>query len=421
MINKILSKTSVVYSLSSVLKAGIQLLVGFFIARYISKEDFGIWSSLNLIITYSILIQGGVINGLNLELPIALGRRDEHFKNRLLSTSTVYIYFSLFILFVLGIIGYFLYIQSLSYKWRVGYISVTIISIFTIYQDYLTATFRTPESFKRLSKLNFIQSLVNLLTITLIIYYSYYGLVIKSLITMIIYVSLLHIYRPYKVNLRFSKDILLNLLKTGMPIFILAYIQAAAFSFDRVLLIKYFKMEDVGIYSFAYLSFTAITLLSSSLASYIYPTMTYLYAETNDEMKLWSYLKSNVFKIIMALFFLGSIGFFLLPYALEQFFPIYKSSEKCMKILLFAGVFNGSTIGVNVLLSIKKWRLIIIYHLLFSSLLIVLPYTALRYFNESIENVAYAILFANIINFFIAYLLVYFGLFRVNQNDKRTA
>lgn len=412
MIKKLFSKASFLYSFSSVLKSGVQMIVGVAVARFINPEDFGLWSSLNLILTYALIIQFGLINGVNLELPIAIGRKNSDLALKIISTAQYYILLCILFIIIIGFTIIIFFHSDISHKMIWGLVAVIIMITLSFYQDLLIATFRTPQSFIKLSKINIIHAIVNFVTIVMILYFSYYGLIFKSLITLIIYVVFLHLNRPLKSNVKFSKDTFLKLINVGFPIFLLAYIQASAMSFDRLLLLKFSNLADVGIYSFAYLSFTAITLLSTSIASYIYPTMTHMYAENNSPLQLWTYLKRNILKVIIGLGVLGAVGILIIPIIIFEFFPKYIHSILPMQILLGAGIFNGGVIGVNVLLSMKKWKLITIYHLMFSFLLVLFPFLGFFLFKNQIVALSAGVLVANVLNFFIAYSLVYFAFFK---------
>lgn len=382
------------------------MLVGLAIARFISPSDYGIWGTLNLILTYGVIFQSGIINGLNLELPLAIGANNLRKANDLVKTAQYFIVVCIALIFVSGffIVKFF---PISDKKFYYGTITIIIMLGFTFYQDFLTATFRTQQSFRKLSYINLVHALVNLVTILLIVYYSYYGLLIKSILVLFSYVVFLHYFRPFKVNVQFDKKLFFVLIKVGMPIFLLAYMQAAALSFDRVLLIKYTDNESVGLYSFAYLAFSSITLFSSSVASYIYPTMSENYAKDNNPGQLWLYLKKNMLLIFFGLLVIAVFGVLIVPFLIKFFFPAYVKSIPAMKILFFAGVFNGSVIGVNVLLSMKKWKLIIVYHTIFSVLLVVCPLIFINVIKDKIEGVAYGVMVANVINLITGYYLVY--------------
>jgi len=410
-------KVSVIYSISSVFKAGIQMLVGLSIAKYITPEDYGIWGSLNLVITYAMVLQLGTINGVNLNLPIAIGEKNNDKAKNIIETSQSYILVCMIIILLLGGAYLMVFGDNLSSKFFWGIFAITFLIALTFYQDFLTATFRTPNSFRKFSFINIVQALVNFLTIGLIVYYSFFGLIFKSVLVIIFYVVLLHFHRPYKVTVKFNLKSWLELVKVGLPIFLLSYIQGSALSFDRILLIKYTNLKDVGIYTFAYLAFSSVTLLSSSVASYIYPTMSHMYAENGSKKQLWKYLKRNITYIFLGLFGLAIMGTIITPYVINIFFNQYSSSVPVMQILFFAGAFNGGVIGVNVLLSMKKWKYILFYHLFFASLLIICPLIFMNLYETKILGIACGVLVANIINFISAYSLVYLALLK-GQNDE---
>lgn len=393
------------------LKAGIQMISGLVIARFIAPDDYGIWGLLTLAITYSSFLQLGIINGVNLELPISLGKNNMLDVKRIIGTSQVFISSCLLLLFSASIFYLIINWSSLEEKMLYGIITIILITMCTFYQDFLTATFRTPNSFLQFSKINFFHSFVNLISVALIFYFGYYGLLLKSLIVIVLYVLLLHIYRPIKVKSNFSLDVFIKLVKTGLPIFSLAYIQVLAIGVDRVLLVRYGSMSDVGIYSFAYLAFSSITLMSGSVASYIYPTMTHMFAENRDYYQLSKFIKKNISIVFGGLLIVGSIGYLLVPSLIVNFFPYYIDSIYVMKILIFAGVFQGSVIGVNVLLSMKKWKLMVIYQLIFSILLLCFPVAMIFLWPDNVmHSIAIGVLIANIANFFNAYIIVYFAL-----------
>lgn len=403
------SSTSFIYTFSSVVKAGVQLIVGLVIAKFITPEDYGIWGTLSLFITYSAIFQLGVINATNLELPIKLGKEDQDGAKKLIETGQSYISFCVFLVLIIGTIYLYIEGNSLEAKIYWGVVAIIFIITLTLIQDYLTATFRNPLAFNKLAKINIWHSIVNFITTAAIFYFGYFGLITKSVIVITIYVILLFIYRPFKTKFKFDLKVWMNLVKVGLPIFSLAYLQSFSLSVDRIIILKFSDLESVGIYSFAYLAFSSITMLSASIASYIYPTMTHMYAKNIDLQELYIYLKKNITKIFLLLLFIGIVASLIVPFVINSYFPNYNKSIKLMQILFFAGVFNGSVIGVNVLYSVKDWRKIIIYHLVFSVLVIICPLaTIFLFYNLStLTSVAYGVLVAHFLNFIFGYYIVY--------------
>lgn len=401
-------KVPVIYSGTSIFKALAQILVGFVIAKYVLPEDFGIWSTINLAVTYALFLQAGLINGLNLELPFAYGKNQEATANDLAGTVQFFTVISSVIVLIIGL-SYQLFWADSNSKIRYGALAITVVIIFTFYQNYLISTFRSASSFLKLSTIQITEALTNILTLLFVIYFSYYGLLIKAVLVIVTYVTLLHIKRPIKIGLNWNTKTFLNLLKVGLPIFALGYSESVSATFDRIWLLKFSDLSDVGLYSFSLYGLTLFTLFSTSIASYIYPRMTYNYGLKKDKLILWKYVKKVTIILFSLLIIIAAVGSYLIPLIVPKFFPQYLQSIEPMQILFFAGAFKGSVVGVNVLWSIKSWRHMIIYQLGYSILLISLPYIFIQVLQNKIIAVAIGVLIANFINLFSGFYLSYFA------------
>jgi O-antigen/teichoic acid export membrane protein len=390
-------KTPILYSGSSVIKAIVTILVSFVIAKYISPNDLGIWTTINLAVTYAIFLQAGLINGLNLELPLAYGKGDEGQAKIMAGTVQTFTIISSGVVLLLGL-TYFLFIHQQNVKIRYGLLAITFVIMFSYYQNYLMSTFRSKNSFLKLSFIQIVDALIKIASVVIIAYYSYYGLIIRAVLVIFIFVILLHFTRPIKVRLIWNNASFLKLLKVGLPIFGLAYIQLIASTADRVLLLSYSGLTDVGLYSFGFNALNLFSLFSISIANYIYPRMTHSYGKNNNKHILWLYVKKITLLLFLIQMPLAIIGYYIIPLAITAFFPSYILSTVTMQILLFAGVFKGSVIGANALWSMKSWKYMIIYQIIFSILLVILPYLGIQLISNKLVGVSLGILVAYAIN-----------------------
>ncbi len=399
-------RTPILYTSGSIVKSIAQLFVGFVVARYISPYDLGVWNSLSLILTYSIFLQAGLINGLNLELPAALGKGEKDRADEMAGTAyTITAITSLFAL-ATGLL-IFIFYDGNDDKFRYGIFAITILVCLGYYQSYLTSTFRSKSSFEKLSLIQLTEGIVNLATLFLVIYFYYYGMIFKVIVVTLVSVFLLHLKRPMKVPFKWNFVELKKLLSVGVPIFGLVCLDSFTVTIDRLFLIKYSDMTNVGLYSFSMYSMTLFSLFSVSVSTYIYPRMTYNYGQNGDKTILWQYVKKITSLLFLVQTPLLVIGYLVIPQALSIFFPKYVACAIPMQILLLAGYFKGCIVGANVLWSIKSWKHMIIYQILFSSYLVIFTYIGITYFEDKIEGIAYGVLAANILNFFSGMLLSY--------------
>ena len=409
-------KTPILYTSGSMAKALSQLVAGLVIAKFVSPHDLGLWTTINLALVYSTILQAGLINGLNRELPYAFGTGANDKAKKMAGSVQTFTIFSSAIILIIGL-SFFFFVHFQNEKIKYGILAIVLVIIMSYYQNYLLSTFRARKYFLKLSVLQLVYTVVNLTALILVAYYSYYGLITKAGLVIFIYVTLLHISRPLKVGLIWDKVEVLKLIKVGIPIFGLAYIVSIASTADKLLLLKYSDLTNVGLYSFGFYALTTFSLLSTSIASYIYPTMTYKYGKNNDKIELWKYVKKISLIMLVVQFPLATTGYYIIPIVITRYFPSYILSISPMQILLFAGLFQGCVVGVTVLQSIKSWKYLILYQLIFAALLISFPYLGIQLFENRIEGAAYGVLIGSFLNLISGLYLTYYALKR-NQREK---
>lgn len=407
-------KTPIIYSGGSVVKAFAQIIVGFAIAKFIAPNDLGLWTTINLAVTYSVFLQAGLVNGLNLELPYTYGKGEEDKAKVMAGTVQTFTLISSIVILLVGL-SFFFFSQTPDKKIKFGVLAITFVIMLTYYQNYLLSTFRSKNSFLKLAYIQLADAFTNLSSLILVIYFSYYGMIIKAVIVIIIYVLLLHITRPIKVNLIWNNVALIKLLKVGLPIFGLVTLESFSSTADKIWLLKYSDLTNLGLYSFAFYGLNAFILFSSSVASYVYPKMTYSYGKNSDILILWDYVKKITLILFVFQIIIAVVGYYFIPLIIEHFFPAYILSTTTMQILLFAGVFKGSVIGVNALWSIKSWKYMILYQIVYSVMLFAFTYLGIQLLPNKIEGVAYGILLANVLNLFSGLFLTYFATHRSNK------
>lgn len=410
-------KAPILYSGGSIVKAFAQFVVVFIIARFISPNDLGIWTSINLFVTYSMFLQAGLINGLNLELPHAYGRGDDSEATQMAGNVQTFTILSSIVIFTIGVLSFFLYPFG-NDKLKYGTLAITLFIVLSYYQNYLISTFRSKNSFIKLSIIQVCDAFVNLLTLLLVVYFSYYGMVIKSVIVLFIYVLLLHYFRPIRVGIAIEKKTFVKLLKVGLPIFGLYYFESICGTADKLFLLKYAGLTDVGLYSFGFYSFTTFSLISASIASYIYPRMSFNYGKNGDKIALWNYVKKITIILAAVQVPIAFFCFFLIPIVITSYFSNYILSITVMKILLFAGVIKGCTIGVNALWSMKSWRYMITYQVSAAILLVVFPFIGIQLMSNKLEGVSYGFLMACLISLILGIVLTYMATHRTSINTN---
>jgi O-antigen/teichoic acid export membrane protein len=400
-------KSAVVFTGGSLFKTSVQILANFFVLSYIRPEKMGIWNSVILFQTYALFFQAGTVNGLNRELPYEFGRNNDSAARELARTAQSFSIFSILLGLVAGIIVLFS-LDSADPLIRISLIAVVCLTVFKFYEDYLTSTFRSSQSFIHLGWIYVFRGLLGLATLPLIIFMEFNGYLIRIILVSALMLLALHLYRPVKPGFGLSLKVLKRILATGIPIFILGYLFNSSATFDRVWLLKYEGTEMVGFYTLALLVYGAFQTLPLALANYIYPRFSFDVGRSTDKGILWK--KAGRVNALMFLIMLpvGITGYFLIPFLVSEFFPAYTPGIRASQIILFASVFSGSSIGVNLLWSMKAWKWMTLIQLSGALSYVLLTLLCIRTFSDPLIGAACGVLFARIYYFLLTNYLTWY-------------
>ncbi len=368
-------RAPVLFTSSSIWLSVAQLLSGLLMARYVEPKDMGLWSAGTVMLTYSVLILGGVQNGLSRELPYSLGANREDTARRLASAT---LFFTLaaglvMLLAGLGITGYYAWTGE-STKVVYTAIVVTFLVLCRFYQNYLFLTYRSKNSFQDLAKVQGWQGALMLLSLPLVLLFAYAGLAMRAAIVAGLGLYWMHQSRPMAVRPEWDKGSIWLLLRTGLPIFATDYIATSAATMDRVALLRFGGVESVGFYSLAISASSAFAVLPQSISHYVYPRMSSRYGQTNDPRALWGMAWRTTLIVAGVMIPIAVVGAVLLPWVVPILFPKYVPGTSAAQIALFAGVASGATIGSNALASLKAWRHLMAFQFSYAGLLAAGPF-----------------------------------------------
>lgn len=389
-----------------------QIISNIIILKIITPNELGIWNSLMIIQTYALFFQAGVLNGLNRELPFYLGKKDINKANEL-AASALYFFIGGVLIFigVCFVLGRY-YFKDSSVEWMYTYIGIIVITGSKFYENYLTTTFRSNNSFEKLSYIYFVRGILQLISVGLIFYFYYEGYIFRMVLLSFVTVIMLHMIRPIKVKPKFSFKAIIHLTKVGLPIFALIFIYNTSLTFDRILFIKYSTTEVIGYYSLGLMALGAFKMLPESLASYLYPRLSFDLGEGKSTINLINKsIRANAI-IFTIMFILSVIGCFLLPPVIREFFPKYIEGIVPAQILLFGGAFAGGSVGNNVITSLKAWKQLSIIFIGGSLLNVIIIYIASIYSSNLLIGISVGLFISS----FLFMLLSNYILFAMRRN-----
>jgi O-antigen/teichoic acid export membrane protein len=395
-------RAPVLFTVSSLVLSVAQLLSGVVIVHYIDPRDVGMWYSAALALTYAFFVLAGVQNGLSRELPYYLGANNEDMARRLAATTLFYTLGGC-VLALLGGIGTvaFLIWKHADFKLTYAVAAVTLLVAFKFYQNYLFVTFRSKNSFVDLARVQMWQAAL-MIGGLLFLFWGYGGLLLRFVVVAGLSLYLMHRARPMSVLPSWRTDSFMLLIKTGTPIFATDYIFNCAATADKMVLLKFGGVEQVGLYALAVSAFSAFQVVPQSIAHYAYPRMSHHYGRTNNPHVLWGMAWKTSLIVVASMLPIAVLGCWLLPFGVRFVFPKYIAGTHAAQIALFTAVAYGATMGSNALSSLKAWSHLVTYQAAYSALLVVGPLLGVRLFSSPLDGVAYGMLVANLLGAILA-------------------
>ena len=400
------NRTPLFFVSTSFLKAIGEVFAIFLIATHVSVVDLGLWTVMLTFSSYANVLTGGIVNGVNRELPYFLSRNQINLANSIVSASQVFLAGCVIITLIIGISTSAFYFYSGFFNKAYVFLSVTIITVTNFYTGFLQSTFRSNSDFDKLSFIQILYALASLFSIILIYYFGFFGMISRIILIQLFFLFLLHNYRPFVEPLKWNSKIIYLLQKTGFPIFIMSYIHSVALISDRWIVKYYADDYSLGIYSFSLYAFSTFAILINAIGSFLYPKFTFLLGSTNNSNQImWSmFIKTTKF-LLLIFVPMSIILFFLIPFVVKSYFSNYVAAIQSMQILMIAGALNGLSLGANILWSMKKWRFMASLQLSNALLLVLCPLILIS-FLDVLQAVSMGICIAFIVHFILTIFLV---------------
>ena len=348
---------------ASLMVSFASILAGVFMLR-IDPEDRGLWDLARTILPFAMALLLGINNGLSRDLPYYFGKSDHKTAHRLAGTAQFYILMACLLVLVGGL-GSLFYLREFDSKTLFTLASVTGLIIVSYYTNYLIVTFRSAKSFQDFSKIKVVEAILTVLTIPMIAYLGYGGMVTRTLILAFVVVVFMHWLRPVRVPLTWDKPSLVLLMQTGAPIFIFDYLISNVSNCDRWALYNFGGLETVGSFALATMAREAISKVPDALGEYIYPRMSHSYGQFHDPVRLWRMAVKSSLMVVAFMIPAVVAGWFILPPLVTHFFPKYVDGVSAAQWILVSSIFSGATIGKLAIWSLKDWKMMAWYQILY--------------------------------------------------------
>ena len=400
----IFRKETIYFSLI-ILASIISLTKSGLIAYFLSPTNFGYFSIFLILTGYFQYSQLGILNGLGRELPISLGKKDDQRSEILIGTAKKTLIISQSIVsFILILILVFISFDSEIYNLIIFFALITswISNFFQLSMLRLRSELRIIE----FSLINFLVSFLGLiLTIYFSIIFGLTGAILGTSLVLFVGYFYTEIFQLKSIKTKkkiFDKDFFL-LLKVGFPMLVGAFLQTTLFSLDKVLILNFYSVEKLGLYSFASIPLIIGIGMSGIISTYFYPKILHQFGKDNNKFEAYKISRNISFILIGLGLLVFPLFYLLVNYLLSNFFLEY---IEIMNILLFfyfpALLIASNTFGATLMASGQIFFIFLIELILLIITLPIFIYLSLNNFDLIYFPVV--LFFLLLIAFFISML-----------------
>jgi len=360
----------------------VRIISGLLVARFVLPELLGTFNGIGIIMGYLPILQLGIMNGLNRDLPYYFGKGEFERARKYASVTQFWeLSLSLLAFSILVFLSVYYFFKS-NYLFAAGFFSYALASIHHYFGlNYLQVLFRTNQDFNKLSSITLIISIISLLSVLFVWRWKFYGLCVRSVVTLTTELFLLWKWKPLSVKPKYDFAVLKEINKVGMPIFIVGIIFALWSTIQNTFVLKLGGAEEFGLFQLALMIETSMGVIVYSVSQVVYPKMAFEYGAGKDVKDLLRLSYKPILAIFILLIPSVFIAWIFLPYAVNWLLPKYGNGVEAAQWTMLLLLISIWAVNNNIFNVLKKQG-----DLLISILLGMVAYTITLFFLQSING-----------------------------------
>jgi len=354
-------KDSAIYSASTVISQLVGVLTSISMRKFLTPEAMGVWTTLMLIVSYSLFTELGVFTAIDIKVPYLRGK---NVSPEIQNIRDVAFTFAIAISSVLVIV---LFIVSFILSGRIpGYVilglrMIALIIAATFFYNLYIVMLRADKNFFLLSKAIVVNSLATLLFVASLAYlYGIKGMYLATLFAMVASWAYVKFNSKYTLKLSLNIGLIKSLSSIGLPILIAGIAYTVLLSIDKIMIIKMIGAKELGFYSIAILAMTYTHNFPKLFGVVLFPTMQEEFGRNDSREHVLKYVKQPIF--IMAYVFpvLLAFVYFGVPVLVRYVLPKYIPGIDSMKVLLSGCFFiSMAPLTSNFIMTVNKQKTLI--------------------------------------------------------------
>lgn len=380
LIKKLFTNQIVFYLFSRYFTYFIQFIISITLAVKLDPYYLGIWGFIILITNYFGQIDFGISNSLN----VLLVQNKDNSKisaNYIKNAMLVLTFMSLVVVAIALYNCYFGFQLIEKYKINSYFLLICFIGILQYFNTLFMTIFRV---YNKLLQVIFNQSIIVFLSVIIIFFFEKKLLVLALVLTYVVgnFLSIIGYLFSFPISLkgsRFSFNLLSNLIKKGIYLFIFNGCFYFIITSTKSLISYYYSIEEFGVFSFAYTISNSIMLLLSAFSFIIFPKLILKLSakNINDILKSIDLIMINYVTFAHILVYFCMIFYHFIP----RYFSEYQDLFKMLNFISLAVLINSNSFGhISFLIAQNREKTAAFISLISLLLNLLLGYVMIKFF-----------------------------------------
>lgn len=350
-----------IFSIATYLAEFFFFLRGFFLARILGPETFGLWAQMKLTLMGSRHGSLGANDAMVREVPFFIGKGLSKPANDVKEAAAVINLALSAIAAILIVLFVCLLSDHLNQNVRRAWFILALIFPMRQILFFAQTVFRAEKRFDQLSVV--ILSIAFLTSIFGTISAFYLGLigflVVFALCHVLVLFAILLSRRPLRLP-DYRPALSFRLIKTGFPIMVSRFLRVLLYNVDQIIIWLLLSRSDLGIYSIQKYIFTVIMLVPIVVSAVFYPRIMEAFGKTGNPEKLAIYLIQPTLVMGWLSSIVLGVMFLLLPLPFKWLLPEYVLSITPGRVLLLASFFSViANMPMTIHISLRKEKILI--------------------------------------------------------------
>jgi O-antigen/teichoic acid export membrane protein len=327
-------KDKLVYVAGQVSLTGVMFLFNLIAAKLLGPEQMGAWQTIFLISTYGMLISAGIINGMGRDVPYYRGKGDVEKVRETIATTFICLLIVTAASLAVAAVGYLVFPDDLRLLLVMGGVLVGA-RLANIFSTILIRSFR---DFRRLGLHQGTTALLLLLALGPLslapgLYTIFWGVCLAYGVVLIYSKKYFHIV-PW------SRKTCYHLIGVGFPIYLVGLLFTLLTTIDRLIVLGFLGMEQLGIYTMATTALAVLLMAPSLVSNFMYPKLAEHYGATGRVSELVPLLKRIIRLNLLSTVPIAAVTLAILYfYIVPVYLAAYMSGREAMAIIFLAAVF----------------------------------------------------------------------------------